>query len=173
MSQRPAGLVAAAHARDVLVRHPGGSCVSLPQRADAAEVQGKVHAVLARRRGRIVSEEIKEGTLFFTIGALLPVVESFSFADGAHLPCYSTDTEIRKRTSGAASPQLIFAGFQLFDQDPFWVPRTEEELEDLGEKGDRENIAKKYMDTVRKRKGLFTDRRIVASAEKQRTMKSM
>jgi hypothetical protein len=36
--------------------------------------------------------------------------------------------------------------------DPFWVPTTEEELEDLGEKGDRENIAKKYMDKVRKRK---------------------
>ena len=42
--------------------------------------------------------------------------------------------------------------FELFDLDPFWVPRTEEELEDLGEKGDRENVAKKYMDAVRKRK---------------------
>ena len=128
----------------------------------APEVQGKVHAVLSRRRGRIVSEEIKEGTLFFTIGALLPVVESFGFAE-----------EIRKRTSGAANPQLFFAGFQLFDEDPLWVPRTEEELEDLGEKGDRENIAKRYMDMVRKRKGLKTDKRIVASAEKQRTLKSM
>lgn len=84
---------------------------------------------------------MKEGTLFFTIGALLPVIESFGFAD-----------EIRKRTSGAASPQLLFAGFQLYDQDPFWVPRTEEELEDLGEKGDRENVAKRYMNLVRKRK---------------------
>lgn len=107
----------------------------------APEVQGKVHAVLSRRRGRVVSEEMKEGTLFFTIGALLPVVESFGFAD-----------EVRKRTSGAASPQLLFAGFYLYDQDPFWVPRTEEELEDLGEKGDRENVAKRYMDLVRKRK---------------------
>ncbi|WFD01413.1 Cytoplasmic GTPase/eEF2-like protein (ribosomal biogenesis) [Malassezia obtusa] len=127
----------------------------------AAEVQGKVHAVLSRRRGRIVSEEMKEGTLFFTIGSLLPVVESFGFAE-----------EIRKRTSGAASPQLLFAGFQLFDLDPFWVPTTEEELEDLGEKGDRENVAKRYMDMVRKRKGLQTNRRIVESAEKQRTLKS-
>ncbi|WFC98912.1 Cytoplasmic GTPase/eEF2-like protein (ribosomal biogenesis) [Malassezia yamatoensis] len=127
----------------------------------APEVQGKVHAVLSRRRGRIVSEEMKEGTLFFTIGALLPVAESFGFAE-----------EIRKRTSGAASPQLLFAGFQLFDLDPFWVPTTEEELEDLGEKGDRENVAKRYMDMVRKRKGLATSRRIVESAEKQRTLKS-
>lgn len=52
------------------------------------------------------------------------------------------------------------------------MPTTEEELEDLGEKGDRENVAKRYMDTVRKRKGLFTNRRIVAAAEKQRTLKS-
>jgi hypothetical protein len=41
-----------------------------------------VYAVVARRRGRIVSEEMKEGTAFFTIRAMLPVVESFGFADG-------------------------------------------------------------------------------------------
>lgn len=67
----------------------------------------------------------------------------------------------------------MFAGFRMYDQDPFWVPRTEEELEDLGEKGDRENIAKRYMDMVRKRKGLKTDKRLVVSAEKQKTMKSV
>lgn len=60
--------------------------------------------------------------------------------------------EIRTRTSGAASPQLVFYGYEILDQDPFWVPTTEEELEDLGEKADRENIAKKYMDSVRRRK---------------------
>ena len=38
--------------------------------------------MVARRRGRIVSEEMKEGTSFFTIRAMLPVVESFGFADG-------------------------------------------------------------------------------------------
>lgn len=72
-----------------------------------------------------------------------------------HCTCKSTDSafkEIRKRTSGAASPQLVFSGFEMLDQDPFWVPTTEEELEDLGEKADRENLARKYMDTVRKRK---------------------
>lgn len=47
------------------------------------EVLGKVYGVIARRRGRIVSEEMKEGTAFFTISSLLPVVESFGFADGA------------------------------------------------------------------------------------------
>lgn len=46
------------------------------------EVLGKVYGVVAKRKGRIVSEEMKEGTAFFTVSALLPVVESFGFADG-------------------------------------------------------------------------------------------
>ncbi|KAF9896755.1 Cytoplasmic GTPase/eEF2-like protein (ribosomal biogenesis) [Lobosporangium transversale] len=103
---------------------------------------------------------MKEGTPFFTIQALLPVVESFGFAD-----------DIRKRTSGAASPQLIFSHFEVLEMDPFWVPNTIEELEDLGEKADRENVAKKYMDAVRKRKGLFVEQKIVEHAEKQRTLR--
>lgn len=59
----------------------------------------------------------------------------------------------------------------MLNQDPFWVPTTEEELEDLGEKADRSNVAKGYMDSVRERKGLFVDRKIVEFAEKQRTLK--
>lgn len=49
------------------------------------EVLGKVYGVVSKRKGRIVSEEMKEGTAFFTVSALLPVVESFGFADGAYL----------------------------------------------------------------------------------------
>ncbi|CAG8540937.1 6028_t:CDS:2 [Paraglomus brasilianum] len=124
------------------------------------DVLGKVYAVIARRKGKIVSEELKEGTSFFSIHALLPVVESFGFAE-----------EMRKKTSGVASPQLIFSGFEMLDEDPFWVPTTEEELEDLGEKSDRENLAKKYMESVRKRKGMFIEKKIVEHAEKQRTLK--
>ncbi|KAI9328779.1 hypothetical protein BDR26DRAFT_873524 [Obelidium mucronatum] len=118
-----------------------------------SEVLGKVYAVLNKRRGRILSEEIKDGTPFFQIKSLLPVIESFGFSDGS------------------ASPQLIFSGFEVLDLDPFWVPTTQEELEDLGEKADRENVAKKYMEAVRKRKGLFVEKKIVEFAEKQRTMK--
>lgn len=47
-----------------------------------AETLGRVYGVISRRRGRITSEEMKEGTPFFQIRALLPVVESFGFADG-------------------------------------------------------------------------------------------
>ncbi|KAJ1736071.1 Cytoplasmic GTPase/eEF2-like protein (ribosomal biogenesis) [Coemansia biformis] len=125
-----------------------------------SEVLGKVYAVINRRRGRVLLEEMREGTPYFMIKAAIPIIESFGFAD-----------EIRKRTSGAAIPLLIFRGFESLDIDPFWVPTTEEELEDLGEKADRENVAKKYMDKVRKRKGLFVERKIVEHAEKQRTLK--
>jgi ribosome assembly protein 1 len=47
-----------------------------------ADVLGKVYGVVARRRGRIVAEEMKEGTTFFNVSALLPVAESFGFAAG-------------------------------------------------------------------------------------------
>ena len=122
---------------------------------------GRVYGVITRRRGRILAESMNEGTPFFTITATLPVAESFGFSE-----------EIRKRTSGAASPQLIFAGYEMLDEDPFWVPFTEEELEDLGETADRENVAKKYLDVVRRRKGLYVQgQKLVASAEKQKTLK--
>lgn len=126
----------------------------------SAEVLGRVYSVITRRRGRIVSESLLEPSTNFTILALLPVAEAWGFAD-----------EIRKRTSGEAQPVLRFAGYELLDEDPFWVPTTEEELEDLGEKADRENIAKKYVDNVRKRKGLAIQGKIVESAEKQKTLK--
>lgn len=51
------------------------------------------------------------------------------------------------------------------------MPTTVEELEDLGEKADRANVAKGYVDGVRKRKGMFVERKMVESAEKQRTLK--
>ncbi|KAJ2733508.1 Cytoplasmic GTPase/eEF2-like protein (ribosomal biogenesis), partial [Coemansia sp. Cherry 401B] len=74
-----------------------------------SEVLGKVYGVINRRRGRILSEEMREGTPYFIIKAAIPIVESFGFAD-----------EIRKRSSGAAVPLLIFRGFESLDTDPFW-----------------------------------------------------
>jgi ribosome assembly protein 1 len=110
----------------------------------STEVLGRVYDVLTRRRGRILSEALKEGTPFYTILSLLPVVQSFGFSD-----------EMRKRTAGLAQPQLRFEGFEILDEDPFWVPHTEEEMEDLGELADKENVAKRYVDGVRERKGLL------------------
>lgn len=62
-----------------------------------ADVLGKVYGVIAKRRGRIVAEEMKEGTSFISISALLPVVESFGFADGMLLAptCFQTGIYIQ------------------------------------------------------------------------------
>ena len=116
--------------------------------------------------GRVVAQYVDDNSPMTTTVMLIPIVDSI------------TSLRRLRRTGSAAvrrsmsNAQMMFAGFHVFDQDPFWVPRTEEELEDLGEKSDRENRAKQYMDSVRRRKGLFTGDRIVAGAEKQRTLKS-
>lgn len=125
-----------------------------------AEVLGKVYGVVQKRRGRIISEEMKEGTLLFSIHALIPVTEAFGFSE-----------EFRKKTSGAAIPQLVFHGYEIIDEDPFWVPTTEEELEQLGTFAERENVARRYMNNIRKSKGLFVEEKAVQNAEKQRTLR--
>ncbi|TID28795.1 hypothetical protein CANINC_002314 [Pichia inconspicua] len=126
----------------------------------SAELLGKVYTVIQKRRGQILTEEMKEGTPFFTVEAKLPVLNSFGFSE-----------EIRKKTSGGAIPQLVFSGYETVLEDPFWVPTTEEELEDLGEKADKELWIKSVMNEVRKSKGLFVDEKVVENAEKQRTLK--
>ena len=81
-------------------------------------------------------------------------------------------SELLKSTSGAAQPQLVFHGFEILDEDPFWVPQTEEELEDFGTLGDRERWSKVLVDGVRRRKGLAVKgERVVKEGEKQKTLK--
>ncbi len=67
-----------------------------------ADVLGKVYGVLGRRNGRVLADEMKEGSVIFAIQALVPVAESFGFAE-----------EIRKRTSGLANPQLFFSHWEV------------------------------------------------------------
>ncbi|XP_054286196.1 elongation factor-like GTPase 1 isoform X2 [Macrosteles quadrilineatus] len=124
-----------------------------------AEILGKMYAVLGRRHGRILHGDMTQGSASFTVEAVLPVVESFLFAP-----------EMRKQTSGLASPQLVFSHWEVIDVDPYWEPRTEEEYLHYGEKADTENRARKYMDQVRRRKGLPVQQKIVQFAEKQRTL---
>ncbi|KAK6644063.1 Elongation factor-like GTPase 1 [Polyplax serrata] len=121
--------------------------------------RGKMYAVLGRRHGRVLHGDMAQGSASFFVTAVLPVVESFSFAP-----------EIRKQTSGLAVPQLVFSHWEVIDVDPFWSPRTEEEYLHFGEKADSENRAKKYMNAVRRRKGLSVEEKIVEFAEKQRTL---
>lgn len=67
-----------------------------------SDVLGRVYAVLGRRNGQIISEDMQEGSSIFNIEAVLPVAESFGFPD-----------EIRKKTSGLANPQLIFNNWEV------------------------------------------------------------
>ena len=46
-----------------------------------ADNLGKVYGVIARRRGKPQSEDVKEGSEVYEITALVPVAESFGFAD--------------------------------------------------------------------------------------------
>lgn len=124
------------------------------------EVLGKMYAVLGRRFGRILHSDMREGSQTFDIKAFIPVIESLDFVG-----------EIRKQTSGMANPQLIFSHYEIVDVDPFWTPSTEEEYALFGEKADFENQALKYMNLVRRRKGLSVQEKIVEHGEKQRTIK--
>ncbi|KAG7379146.1 Elongation factor-like GTPase 1 [Phytophthora pseudosyringae] len=126
-----------------------------------AEQLGKLYSVISKRRGDIYSEELSDGTALFTVKAHLPVVESFGFA-----------TDLLIQTSGAASnPQLVFSHWSIIDMDPFFQPQTEEEREDYGERVYEHNYVRRYIEAVRKRKGLSRDEKIVVHAEKQRTLK--
>ncbi|KAG0724152.1 Elongation factor-like GTPase 1 [Chionoecetes opilio] len=124
-----------------------------------SEVVGKMYSVIGKRQGRVVDGDITEGSTSWNVTAYLPVVESMNFAN-----------ELRKSTSGEAMPQLVFSHWEALDIDPSWAPQTTEELMHWGEKADSANVARKYINAVRKRKGLAIDEKIVQFAEKQRTL---
>ena len=65
----------------------------------------------------------------------------------------------------------MFDGFQVNENDPFFIPKTEDELEDHGE-GDIlvTNPAKVLIEKVRERKGLLVDKKLVTDGDKQRNL---
>ncbi|KAI4305573.1 hypothetical protein L6164_028934 [Bauhinia variegata] len=124
------------------------------------EYLGPMYAVLARRRARVLKEEMQEGSPLFTVHAYVPVSESFGFAD-----------ELRRWTSGAASALLVLSHWETLSEDPFFVPKTEEELEEFGDGSSvLHNTARKLIDAVRRRKGLPVEEKVVQHGTKQRTL---
>ncbi|KAF7833788.1 elongation factor-like GTPase 1 [Senna tora] len=124
------------------------------------EFLGPMYAVLARRRARVLKEEMQEGSPFFTVHAYVPVSESFGFAD-----------ELRRWTSGAASALLVLSHWEALSEDPFFVPKTEEEIEEFGDGSSvLPNTARKLIDAVRRRKGLPVEEKVVQHGTKQRTL---
>ncbi|KAJ4834040.1 hypothetical protein Tsubulata_051558, partial [Turnera subulata] len=123
------------------------------------EFLGPMYAVLNRRRARVLKEEMQGGSSLFTIHAYVPVSESLGFAD-----------ELRRWTSGAASALLVMSHWEALPEDPFFVPKTEEEVEEFGDGSSvLPNTARKLIDAVRRRKGLRVEEKVVQHATKQRT----
>ena len=103
---------------------------------------------------------MQEGSPLFTVHAYLPVAEGFGFAD-----------ELRKGTSGSSSALLVLSHWEQLTEDPFFVPKTEEEKEEFGDGSSvPRNTARKLIDAVRRRKGLPVEEKIVQHATKQRTL---
>ncbi|KAG9440362.1 hypothetical protein H6P81_020527 [Aristolochia fimbriata] len=124
------------------------------------EYLGPMYAVLSRRRARILKEEMQEGSPLFTVHAYVPVSESFGFAD-----------ELRRWTSGASSALMVLSHWEALPEDPFFVPKTEEEIEEFGDGSSvLHNTARKLIDAVRRRKGLPVEEKVVQHATKQRTL---
>ncbi|CAO2039129.1 unnamed protein product [Urochloa humidicola] len=116
-------------------------------------------AVLSDCRAKVMKKEMQEGTSLFTVHAYMPVAESSEFAE-----------KLRKHTSGAASAILAFSHWEPIPQDPFFTPKTQEEIEEFGDDSSiRPNLAKKLMNYVRRRKGLHVEEKVVEHGTKQRT----
>ncbi|KAK4279234.1 hypothetical protein QN277_016966 [Acacia crassicarpa] len=124
------------------------------------EYLGAMYAVLARRRARILKEEMQESSPFFTVHAYVPVSETFGFAE-----------ELRRGTSGAASALLVLSHWEELSEDPFFVPKTEDEIEEFGDGSSvLPNTARKLINAVRRGKGLHVEEKIVQHGTKQRTL---
>ncbi|CAN6298412.1 unnamed protein product [Urochloa humidicola] len=125
-----------------------------------SEQVGTTYVVLRKRRARILKEEIQEGTSLFIIQAYLPVAESVGFSN-----------ELRSLTAGAASALLVLSHWEAIGEDPFFIPKTQDELEEFGDGSSiGPNLAKRLMNSVRRRKGLHVEEKVVEHGSKQRTL---
>eukprot|EP01060_Flectonema_neradi_P025189 TRINITY_DN33_c8_g1_i1.p1 TRINITY_DN33_c8_g1~~TRINITY_DN33_c8_g1_i1.p1 ORF type:complete len:983 (+),score=168.44 TRINITY_DN33_c8_g1_i1:23-2950(+) len=120
---------------------------------------GRVYEVIKKRRATILDEIPREGTEAFTVVCHLPVAESFGLAD-----------ELRIKTSGSATPVLQFYCWQTIEEDPYFVRRTEDELEDMDETDVHiiGNVPRTLINRVRRRKGLRIEEQAVQKAEKMK-----
>lgn len=112
-----------------------------------------------------MEEDIREGTSTFIIRALIPAVESFTLSG-----------ELRHGGGGDVHYHAKFHGFKVMPEDPFYeMSLNQEELEDEGDITDisLQTTGRKILTSIRKRKGLVVDERMVKDATKQRTMTRM
>ena len=102
--------------------------------------------MLSKRRAQIIEEDLADGSNLFQIVAHLPLIESMNF-----------NSELQIKTSGRVNAQLVFDTWKIWDSDPFFIPKTDDEREELGEIKLIHNPAKNMIDNIRKRKGIMTE----------------
>lgn len=117
-----------------------------------------VNDALMIRRSKILETEYEPLTNLFFVKALMPIQESIGFF-----------AAIMKLTSGKVSPQLEFSGWEMIEIDPFYQPKTKDEKEEHGEKFLQKNYPRLLIEKLRVKKGLATDKKIVADGDKQST----
>ena len=128
---------------------------------------GDVYSTISKRRGKVLVEDVVEGTDLITITAVVPMVETMGLT-----------AELLKRTSGeSTAPMMTFNHWEKLPEDPFWQPTTAEEREDHGEgllkMGG--NNAGRLLSNIRRRKGLpaiFHEDKLIIAPDKQRNMKT-
>lgn len=135
---------------------------------------------MAKRKAQILREDWKEGSDLYEIVAYMPVAESFGFAEElfkVRLRYCSNDiatllrtepypppsspqtdtcrpsTDTNQTSSGTAHGVLAFSHWEVLDEDPNFVPQTEEELMVDGYNTNvGTHLARTYVDNVRRRK---------------------
>ena len=94
------------------------------------------------------------------VTAFLPVQDSQGFY-----------TDTLRATSGGVVPQLNFGGWEVIETDPFYEDlMTEEQKMDHGEDFKIKNEAKQLLISIRNRKGLINNIKIVKDGDKQSTL---
>eukprot|EP01036_Dinobryon_divergens_P031339 gene31339-40720_t len=101
-----------------------------------------VYPVLARRRGHVISDAPRPGTPFYTVKAVIPVMDSFGF-----------ETDLRSYTLGQAFCQQVFDHWAVVPGDPLDKNVILHPLEPSPPLA----LARDFMIKTRRRKGLNED----------------
>jgi len=148
------------------------SCFRMTLHSSLEGLSG-LYSVLNSRYGRVLDDDVVEGTNLLKITAVVPQAESLGMGP-----------QLLSQTRGEVTvPEWEkYHQFQLLPQDPFWIPTSLDEREDYGDytydandsaNGNNSiNRALLYIRQIRARKGLLVDStKTVVAAEKQRTIK--
>ncbi|KAF0990151.1 hypothetical protein HZS_6835 [Henneguya salminicola] len=114
-----------------------------------------VYSVLNKRLAKIVQETQIEGTSVFIVDCLIPAPEIFGLSE-----------EMRSKTSGSAQIQLTFNHWEIIPIDPFYQKYQTDIKTTISPK-----TLQSYIYSIRKRKGLKVDDKLIEESEKQRTIK--